>query len=188
MRGNTVLHTVVAMVAVHRGPPIRRARRARPPLLESATGLVVGLAGLSFVGAGVWARRTAAATLARERIAVSGDESSNGLVRSAGAARSLAEVIRTNALAAADGRTYAETDAYLDPDGEPTPDADRALRDERTGQPVENPEHALWLQATTLETALMQAYMAFRLADLTIALGGTLVLSGAGLAAASRRT
>ena len=44
-------------------------------------------------------------------------------------------------------------------------------RHKRTGRIVENPEHAPSVQSTTLQTALMQAYMAFRL------------LSGIGLAA-----
>ena len=148
------------------------------------SGIVVGTAGLAFLAVGVWARRTVEAALARENIVSTPDANPpSAPVRSAEAARSLAEVIRSRALAAAGGRTYAETEAYVDADGAPTSDADAARLDERTGAPVENPDHALWLQATALETALMQAYLAFRLADLTIALGGTLVVAGAGTTA-----
>ena len=61
----------------------------------------------------------------------------------------------------------------------------------RSGQHVDavapNPAHALWDQATTLQTALMQAYLAQRLAELTAGLGATFVAVGAGLTAASRR-
>ena len=62
----------------------------------------------------------------------------------------------------------------------------------RSGQHVAarrlpNPAHALWVQATTLQTALMQAYLAQRLAELTAGLGATFVAVGAGLTAASRR-
>ena len=153
--------------------------------VPALSGGVVALAGLSLVGVGLWAKRTVSRTLARERIVGAGAGGSpNARVTSGAAARSLAEVIRRNALAAAGGRTYAETDAYLDAEGRPTSDREAALKDERTGQPVENPAHALWLQATTLETALMQAYLASSLAQLTIALGGTLVVAGAGVAAA----
>jgi hypothetical protein len=163
---------------------------ARPRVLPAASGVVMGVSGLAFLGVGLWARRTVEHSLARENIVSTPDASPpNAPVRSAEAARSLAEVIRSRALAAAGGRTYAETEAYLGANGEPTSDAGSAAKDERTGAPLENPDHALWLQATTLETALMQAYLAFRLADLTIALGGTLALAGAGIAAtgAARR-
>jgi hypothetical protein len=77
--------------------------------------------------------------------------------------------------------------SYLDPEGSPTGDAALALRDELTGKPVDNPDVRLWLQATTLQTALMQAYLAFRLAELTAGLGGALVAVGAGLSAGGRR-
>jgi hypothetical protein len=95
-------------------------------------------------------------TLERERIV---DDSAP--VTSGAAARSLAESIRRSALEAAGGRTYAETEP-------------------------ETPAQALWLQATTLETALMQAYMGSRLAELTIGLGAAFVAAGAGLAALGR--
>lgn len=55
------------------------------------------------------------------------------------------------------------------------------------GGPIENPEHAVWIQSKTLQTALMQAYMAFRLSELTVALGVSFVAVGIGLAAMSHR-
>ncbi|HEX2292247.1 MAG TPA: hypothetical protein VHH55_02975 [Gaiellaceae bacterium] len=103
------------------------------------------------------------------------------------AERSLAEAIRRRTLAAAGGKTYSETGTYLDAEGNPTADAESALKDERTTQPLENPEHALWIQSTTLQTALMQAYVSARLAERTVALGAAFVAAGAGIAAASRR-
>lgn len=111
----------------------------------------------------------------------------NAPVASGAAARSLAEVIRRRTLEAAGGRTYGETDLFLDAEGNATSDEQRALRDERSGQPVENPAHALWLQSTTLQTALMQAYVASRLAELTVGLGAAFVAVGVGLAAAASR-
>lgn len=152
--------------------------------VSTLSGGVVAAAGFSMLCVGLWARRTVSRTLDRERIVSTPDaRPPSTRVTTGAAARSLAEVIRRNALEAAGGRTYAETDAFVDDEGRPTSDHHAALKDERTGQPVENPEHALWLQATTLETALMQAYLAASLAQLTIALGGTLVVTGVGLAA-----
>lgn len=98
----------------------------------------------------------------------------------------MAEVIRQNTVAATGGRTYAEVDPYLDVQGAPTQDAGRAATDERTGGRLENPEHAVWVQSTVLQAALLQAYMAFRVAELTVALGGAFVLAGAGLVTLAR--
>lgn len=151
--------------------------------LASAAGAVAGLAGVGLVGVGLWARREARQALARERIVGVADAP----VTTARAARALAEMIRANTLEATGGLTYAEVEPYLDPEGNPTSDAARALTDERTKEPVESPHHDLWIQSTTLQTALMQAYVAFRLAELTVALGASFIAVGAGLASAGGR-
>jgi hypothetical protein len=152
------------------------------------TGASVGLAGVGFIGLGLWARREAGRTLERERI-VRGRENGrrNSAVTNALGAREMAEFIRKDTLEATGGRTYAEVAAYVDAEGKPTADAERAVKDELTGQPLENPDHDLWIQSTTLQTALTQAYLAFRLAELTIALGASFALVGIGLVAAARR-
>lgn len=156
--------------------------------VTAASGLAVGLAGLGFVGAGLWARLDVRRALERERVAALGDDRPPGArVTNAARARSMAEFIRQNTLEATGGRTYAETEPYLDANRRPTTDRELALKDERTGEPVEHPDHALWIQSTTLQTALMQAYVAFRLSELTVALGASLVAAGTGLAAAGRR-
>ena len=152
--------------------------------LPAATGMAVGLVGLGFVGTGLWARRDVRRALEQERIRSVGDGA--GAVTGAAGARALATVIRRNTLAATGGRTYAEVDAYVGPEGEPTADEARAARDPLTGKPVENPEHELWVQSTTLQTALMQAYLAFRLSELTMAIGAGFAAAGLGLAAAGR--
>jgi len=146
------------------------------------TTVVVG-AGL--VSVGLWARREVRTSLIRERIVSPGGSGRDSRVTCGSAARSLAELIRGSALESAGGRTYAETDPYLDCDGNPTSDRGAALLDERTGEPLENPKHVVWLQATTLQTALMQAYMGSRVAGLTIGLGAALVAAGAGVTAAA---
>jgi hypothetical protein len=97
-------------------------------------------------------------------------------------------VIRANTLEAAGGRTYAETDPFIDATGNPTADEALALKDERTGRPVQNPDVALWLQSTTLQTALVQAYASSRLADLMVGIGGVFVAAGIGIAAAASRS
>jgi hypothetical protein len=149
------------------------------------TGLAVGLVGAGFVGGGVWGRREAARALARERILHPGE--GGRAVASAGSARSLAEFIRRSTVDATGGRTFAEIEPYVDAAGTPTGDRERAARDARTGAPAENPDHDLWIQSTTLQTALMQAYMAFRISDAMAGLGAALVAVGFGLAAAGRR-
>lgn len=157
-------------------------------LSARAAGAGLVLAGLGLIGVGLKARRDVAHALAQERITGTGDMSPpNAPVTSAPAARRLAEVIRSRTVAAAGGHTYAETGEYLAADGGTTSDAALALTDEQTGRPVRNPAYDLWVTSTTLQTALMQAYLAFRLADLTAALGAALVAAGAGIAGAGGR-
>lgn len=168
----------------------RRGERGRRPasLVPATSGIAVGIAGVGLAGMGLWARREVRATLERERIVSTPDATpASAPVVTGSAARSMAEVIRGRTLAAAGGRTYAETDPYVGTDGNGTSDAEHALVDERTGRPVEHPDHALWVQSTTLQTALMQAYIGSRLADLMIALGAAFAAVGAGLVAAAGR-
>jgi hypothetical protein len=157
---------------------------AHPTSLSRALGLGVAAGGCSLLAVGLWARREVARALARERI--TGLPGVDGRLKSGLAARKLADVIRESTLAATGGRTYSEVDAYVGPDG-PTSAGDQALVDERTGAPLENPEHELWLQSTTLQTALMQAYIGARLAELTAGLGALFAAAGAGLALSARR-
>lgn len=127
-----------------------------PSRLGRQSGVVVGLAGAGLVAVGLWGRREVRRTLARERITSTADaKPPNAPVRSGAAARTLAEVIRARTVAASGGRVYAEVEEFLDADGHGTSDATTALKDDRTGQPLENPEHALWIQSTTLQTALL---------------------------------
>ena len=140
-------------------------------------------AGFGLVGLGLWARRDVRRGLARERIVAPPDTP----VVDAAAARSLAEVIREATLSSTGGTTYGETPGYVDAEGNPTADGALAATDALTGAPVENPQVALWVKSTALQTALMQAYLAQRLAELTAALGAVLVGVGAGLAAVPRR-
>jgi hypothetical protein len=139
--------------------------------------------GFGVASLGLWARRDVRRGLERERIVAPG----SGRVKSASGARALAETIRDQTLEATGGRTYAETEPYLADDGSATSDAANAMLDPATGKPVRNPDVDLWVQSTTFQTALMQAYMAFRLADLMLGLGCGLALAGSGIAAAARK-
>ena len=157
-------------------------------LVLTATGAVVGLAGAAFIGTGLWGRRETRCALARERIELPvEDGGSASRLLTAPAVRTASELIRRNTLAATGDRTYAEIEPYLDAERKPTADQAHAALDERTGAPVENPDHALWIQSTTLQAALQQAYIAFRLSELTVALGAAFIAAGLGLAAAGRR-
>ena len=153
-----------------------------------AAGLSTLAAGLGLIGIGAWARADVRRSLARERITSTGaSKPPNAPVTSGPSARALAELIRENTLSSTGGLTYGETPEYVDAEGTPTHDRSLAALDAVTGGPVESPQHALWLQSTALQTALMQAYLAQRLAELTVGLGAVFVGIGAGLAAASRR-
>lgn len=153
---------------------------------ERALAAGVALVGVGLVGVGAWAKRDVRRGLLRERIVMALEPGAPSTpVASAGEARALAELIREQTLSAAGGRTYAETDQFLASDGATTSDRELALVDERTGQPVANPDYQLWISSTALQTALMQAYIAFRLADLTAGVGITFAAVGAALAARS---
>jgi hypothetical protein len=155
--------------------------------LPLGIGLTLGAVGGVCVGVGIQARRDVRRALAEERITgVGGGVPAGTPVRTAATARALAEMIRESTVTATGGRTYAELPSYAGADGTPTSDASAALRDERTGGPVRNPDVDLWLQSTTLQSALMQAYMGFRLAEFTIAMGASLAAAGVGIAAAAR--
>jgi hypothetical protein len=156
---------------------------AGAPRLPRAAGLTLGLTGMGLLGAGLWGRRETRVALQQERI---DGPAGVGRVSTAGGARAMAELVRRNTLEATGGRTYAETAPYVDEDGAPTENETEAARDARTGQPAESPDHALWAQSITLQTALMQGYMAFRLAETTMAIGAAFVVAGLGLAAAGR--
>lgn len=152
--------------------------------MRRALGGVVGAVGLGLLAVGAWARRDVRRGLERERISMALEpDAESRPIRTAADARRLAELVRSQTLEAAGGRTYSETDQFVAADGSTTSDRSLALVDERTGVAVPNPDYALWISSTTLQTALMQAYLAYRVADLTSGLGATFVAVGAGLAA-----
>jgi hypothetical protein len=95
-------------------------------------------------------------------------------------AKEFATIIRTHALEATGGRTFAEMGRFLTPEGEETSDEAEAAIDEESGQPVENPSRNIWITATALTTALNTAFMAERIALFAIVMGLALLLTGIG--------
>jgi hypothetical protein len=117
-------------------------------------GVVLVGAGVFMVYEGRQAHDDVTDTLADERILTSEEaEIPLAAVDSADEAKAQADVIREHALEASGGRTYAEL-------------------------PRDDPARATYLNSVTLRTALMQSYMAFRVADLVMGVGAIVVLLG----------
>jgi hypothetical protein len=155
---------------------------------STAAGASLGAVGAACAVAGARAYRDVRTTLERERVTgVGGGVPVGTAVRDPASARAMAETIRCRTLDTTEGRTYAEVSSYVDAEGQPTRDRASALVDERTGTPLRNPEVDLWLQSMTLQSALMQAYAGFRVAQLTMAVGGALALAGLGVARTGAR-
>jgi hypothetical protein len=94
-------------------------------------------------------------------------------------AREFAKIIRTHALEATGGLTYAEMGRFLTPEGEQTSDEAEAAVDEQ-GNPVENQARNIWVTATGFTTALNSAFLAERIALFSIVMGIALLLTGIG--------
>ena len=104
-------------------------------------------------------------------------------------AKCFAEYMRIHALEASGGYTYAQMGRYqAKPDtpasqlavGGGTDNADYAVVDEKTGQPVSNGARNLWVTETALATALNAGYMADRISLFGIVVGITLLITGLG--------
>ena len=104
-------------------------------------------------------------------------------------AKCFAEYMRIHALEASGGYTYAQMGRFqAKPDtpadqlakGGGTDNADYAVVDPKTGQPVSNPVRNLWVTETALSTALNAGYMADQISLFGIVVGITLLLTGLG--------
>lgn len=117
--------------------------------------------GVVLVGSGLYMVREARIahddvrdSLAAERIITAEDaEIPLAPVNSASEAKAQADVIQKHALEITDGQTYAEL-------------------------PRDDPRRATYLQAVTLRTALMESYLAFKVADLVLGVGIIVALLG----------
>jgi hypothetical protein len=118
-------------------------------------GIVLMGSGLFMASEGRAAHDDVRDALADERIITAEDaEIPLANVDSADEAKAQAEIIRVHALEATGGKTYAELD--------------------RT-----DPARATYLNSVTLRTALMESYLAFKVADLVVGIGLIVVLLGA---------
>lgn len=119
-----------------------------------AFGIVLVGSGLFMISEGRTAHNEVRDTLALERIITAEDaEIPLAEVDSAAEAKAQADIIRTHALAASGGKTYAEMER-------------------------DDPQRAVYLNSVTLRTALMTSYLAFKVSDLVIGVGAIVVLLG----------
>ena len=106
-------------------------------------------------------------------------------------ARCFAQYMNIHALEATGGYVYSEMGQYqAKPDapksqlapGGGTSNADYALTDPKTGQPVPNGARNVWVTQTALSTALNTSYMATQLSLFSLVVGIALILAGIGFA------
>ena len=146
-----------------------------------AASVVLIAFGAGSIGLGAWGFNEVRDNLAQENIVGTPDSTIPGQKVDTGSeARAFADVMRTHALEATDGRTYAEMGRYLDPQGKETNDEAAAAKDPETGQPVANGARNIWVTETALTTALNMAFMGERLAIFGIVMGFALLLTGIG--------
>jgi len=94
-------------------------------------------------------------------------------------ARAFASYMRIHALEATGGLPYSQVPRYATADGKGTNDVANATKS-ATGQPLDNPVRAVWINETALSTALNVSYMASQLALFGVVVGIALLLSGIG--------
>ena len=104
-------------------------------------------------------------------------------------ARCFAQYMNVHALEATGGYTYSQMGIYtakpdapksqLEPGGG-TNNAQYAVTDPKTGQPVQNGSRQVWVTETALSTALNMSYMATQLSLFSLVVGIALLLAGVG--------
>lgn len=146
-----------------------------------AASVILIIFGLGAIGLGAWGVNEVRDNLARENIVGTPDSSIPGQKVDTGSeAKAFATTMRTHALEATDGRTYAEMGRYIDAQGNETNDEAAAAKDPETGQPVANGARNIWVTETALATALNVAFMAERIGVFGVVMGIALLLTGIG--------
>jgi hypothetical protein len=142
--------------------------------------------GAGTIGVGVLGFLEVRDSISRENITATPDAEEIGVdlepgepIDTGAEAKEFATIIRTHALEATGGRSYAEMGRFLTPGGEETNDEAEAAVDEQ-GRPVENPARNIWVTATGFTTALNTAFLAERVALFSIVMGIALLLTGIG--------
>jgi hypothetical protein len=139
------------------------------------------LFGIGSIGIGIAGVNEVRDNLARENIVGTPDSSIPGQKVDTGSeAKAFAAVMRHHTLEATGGQTYAEMGRFLDAKGNPTSDENKAAKDPKTGQPVENGLRNMWVTETALTTALNVSFFAERVAFFSIVMGVALLLTGIG--------
>lgn len=95
-------------------------------------------------------------------------------------ARAFAQYMRIHALEATGGKTYAQMPRFATADGKGTNDDKAALKDPKSGRPVDNAARNVWVTETALSTALNTSFMAENVALFSIVMGIALLLTGIG--------
>src|SRR4051812_26776127 len=95
-------------------------------------------------------------------------------------ARTFAQYMRIHALEASGGQTYAQMPRFATADGKGTNDEKAALKDPKSGRPVDNAARNVWVTETALSTALNTGYFAENVALFSIVMGIALLLTGIG--------
>ena len=119
--------------------------------------------------------------LAREQIVGTPDSTiPNQLVNTGSEAQAFAKVMRKHTLEATGGKTYSQMPRFATADGKGTNDEKAALKNEKSGTPVDNPARNIWVTETALTTALNTAYFAESTATFVIVMGIAMLLTGIG--------
>jgi hypothetical protein len=119
--------------------------------------------------------------LGREQIVGTPDSTiPNQLVNTGSEAQAFAKVMRKHTLEATGGKTYAQMPRFATADGKGTNDEKAALKNPKSGGPLDNPARQIWVTETALTTALNTAFFAERVATFAIVMGFALLLSGIG--------
>ena len=119
--------------------------------------------------------------LGREQIVGTPDSTiPNQLVNTGSEAQAFAKTMRKHTLEATGGKTYAQMPRFATADGKGTNDEKAALKDEKSGRPVDNAARNIWVTETALTTALNTAYFAESVATFAIVMGAALLLVGIG--------
>jgi hypothetical protein len=137
--------------------------------------------GIGATVVGIQGRDRVRSDLAREQIVGTPDSTiPNQLVDTGSEAQAFAKVMRKHTLEATGGKTYAQMPRFATADGKGTNDQKAALKNPKTGAPVDNPARGIWVTETALTTALNTAYFAESTATFVIVMGIAMLLSGFG--------
>jgi hypothetical protein len=95
-------------------------------------------------------------------------------------AKCFASYMRIHTMEATGGKTYSQMPRYATADGKGTNDQTAALKDPKTGAPVDNAARNIWVTETALTTALNTSFFAEQVSMFSLVMGIALLLTGVG--------